>query len=313
MIKPDWDIFKAKFSNNPQAYFEWLCYILFCIEFHKGRGIFRFKNQSSVETNPIKKDNEVIGWQAKFYSSALSNHKAEIITTIETAKRTYPEVTRIILYTNQEWGQYRGKYPRGLAEIEAKSKDLNLEIDWRIASFFESPFVCIENKIVIKHFFSFNNSVFNLIEELQEHTINILKEIQTSFIFKGQTFNIDRGDLIRQIRNAITPVIILSGIAGVGKTVIVKKYFEDLGKDIPFYVFKATEFNNLRNINDFFRGISLNEFISAHNENEKIVVIDSAEKILDLTNTDPLKEFLSVLIEKKWEIIFTTRNNFIKV
>ena len=312
MIKPDWDIFKAKFSNNPQAYFEWLCYILFCIEFHKGRGIFRFKNQSSVETNPIKKDNEVIGWQAKFYSSALSNHKAEIITTIETAKRTYPEVTRIILYTNQEWGQYRGKYPRGLAEIEAKSKDLNLEIDWRIASFFESPFVCIENKIVIKHFFSFNNSVFNLIEELQEHTINILKEIQTSFIFKGQTFNIDRGDLIRQIRNAITPVIILSGIAGVGKTVIVKKYFEDLGKDIPFYVFKATEFNNLRNINDFFRGISLNEFISAHNENEKIVVIDSAEKILDLTNTDPLKEFLSVLIEKKWEIIFTTRNNFIK-
>jgi len=312
MIRPDWDIFRAKFSVNPQANFEWLCYILFCIEFNRGKGIYRFKNQSSIETEPIKEVNDVIGWQAKFYSSALSNHKDEIITTIETTKRTYPEITRIIFYSNQEWGQHKGKNPKGLAEIERKAKDLFLEIDWRTASFFESPFICIDNEIVAKHFFSLNKSIFDSIQELQEHTVNILKEIKTAFIFNYQTFSLDRGYQITQVRNATTPVIILSGIAGVGKTVIVKKYFEELSKDIPFYVFKATEFNNLRNINEFFRNISLSEFITAHNGNEKIVVIDSAEKILDLTNTDPFKEFLSVLIEKKWKIIFTTRNNFVE-
>lgn len=28
MIKSDWNIFKAKFNENPQSNFEWLCYLL---------------------------------------------------------------------------------------------------------------------------------------------------------------------------------------------------------------------------------------------------------------------------------------------
>jgi hypothetical protein len=66
MIKANWDIFRKKFSENPQGNFEWLCYLLFCKEFNKPFGIFRFKNQSAIETNPIEKNNEVIGLQAKF-------------------------------------------------------------------------------------------------------------------------------------------------------------------------------------------------------------------------------------------------------
>ena len=54
MIKPNWDIFKAKFSENPQNNFEWFCYLLFCKEFNKPVGIFRYMNQSAIETEPIK-------------------------------------------------------------------------------------------------------------------------------------------------------------------------------------------------------------------------------------------------------------------
>ena len=61
MIKPNWDIFKAKFSDNPQDTFEWFCYLLFCREFKRDKGIFRFKNQSAIETDPVVKDGEVIG------------------------------------------------------------------------------------------------------------------------------------------------------------------------------------------------------------------------------------------------------------
>jgi len=50
MIKPNWDLFKAKFSENPQDNFEWFCYLLFCREFYKPHGVFRYKDQSGIET-----------------------------------------------------------------------------------------------------------------------------------------------------------------------------------------------------------------------------------------------------------------------
>jgi len=47
-------------------------------------------------------------------------------------------------------------------------------------------------------------------------------------------------------------------------------------------------------------------------EENKIIVIDSSEKLLELNNTDPFKEFLSVLINDKWRIIFTSRNSYLE-
>lgn len=110
MIRPDWDIFKAKFSENPQENFEWFCYLLFCEEHKRPHGIPRFKNQWAIETNPITIGNDVIGWQAKFYDTALSFHKKEIIDTIERAKEYYPDITKLLFYTNKEWGQSKMSY-----------------------------------------------------------------------------------------------------------------------------------------------------------------------------------------------------------
>jgi hypothetical protein len=312
MIKPNWDIFKAKFSENPQATFEWLCYLLFCKEFKKDKGIFRYKNQSAIETNPIKVGEEVIGWQAKFYDSSLSRHKKDIISTIEKAKRDYPNIIKIIFYTNQEWGQNIGSKPKSLVEIERKAQELNIGIEWRTKSFFESPFVAIENEIIAKHFFTFDKSIFDLIEEQQKHTESHLKPIKTTFKLKNQEFEADRSDVIEKLKNTKSQVIILSGVAGVGKTAVTKKYYEQQKEKLPFYVFKAMEFGNLRNINEFFKDFDFKEFIKAHeNEQEKIIVIDSAEKLFDIDNTDPFKGFLQIVLENKWKIIFTTRDNYV--
>ena len=139
MIKPNWNIFKAKFSENPHDNFEWFCYSLFCKEFKQEKGIFRFKNQSAIETNSIKYENDIIGWQAKFYDTPLSNHKDELLQTLEKAKRDYPDITKIILYTNQEWGQNKGQKPQGLVEIEQKANELKIDLEQRTTSFFESP------------------------------------------------------------------------------------------------------------------------------------------------------------------------------
>lgn len=43
MIKPNWDLFRAKFNDNPQKNFEWFCYLLFCAEFDKNLVFFVIK------------------------------------------------------------------------------------------------------------------------------------------------------------------------------------------------------------------------------------------------------------------------------
>lgn len=312
MIKANWGIFRAKFSENPQRNFEWLCYLLFCKEFNKPSGIFRFKNQSAIETNPIEKNNEVIGWQAKFYNSSLSNHKDALVKTIEKVRRDYSSITKLLFYTNQEWVQNKGKKPKGLREVEKKAKELKVILEWRTASYFESPLVSIDNEILVKYFFSNNKSIFDLIEEQREHTENILSQIQTSILFNDQHFEINRNEQLVKLKDAPEQISILSGVGGVGKTALIKKLYEQVKDQVPFFVFKATEFE-LRNINGLYTDFSFYDFAKVCKDEEtKIVVIDSAERLLDLKNHDPFKEFLSVLIKEKWKIIFTTRGNYLE-
>jgi len=312
MIKPNWNVFKAKFNDNPQSNFEWFCYLLFCREFNKSKGIFRYKNQAAIETDPIREENEIIGWQAKFYDRPLASHKTELIETLEAAKVDYPDISKLIFYTNQEWGQNRGKEPEGKQEVEKKANDLNIELEWRTASFFESTFVSIDNEIIAKHFFDSNKSFFDLINHQQDHSENILNEIQTSIAFNGHDIKIDRNNNLNKIKLSVERVLILSGGGGVGKTALVKDFYEQAKGTVPFYIFKATEFE-LRSIDDFFTGYHISDFFTGHkDESDKIIVIDSAEKLLDLHNTDPFKEFLSVAVKENWKIIFTTRDNYLE-
>lgn len=316
MVKPDWDIFKAKFSENPQDNFEWLCYLLFCKEFNKLQGVSGYENQRHIETDPIRKDNETIGWQAKFYQTPLSDNKAEIIKFIEKAKNDYPNITRIIFYTNKNWGQGRNQNdPQAKLDIDEKAEDLGIQIDWdHMGNFFKSPFVCINNESIARHFFTREESILDLLSEKKRNTENILREIQTCIVFNGKTIEIDRNDVFEKLKNDPSPVLVLSGAAGVGKTAIIRNLYQNQKSEEKqsFYIFKATEFK-LDSINDLFKGSNIKEFIYVHKEEEnKTVVIDSAEKLIDLENPDPFKEFLISLTENNWRTIFTTRENYLK-
>lgn len=312
MIKPNWKIFEAKFNENPQDNFEWFCYLLFCREFKKQYGVFRYKNQAAIENNPIKIEDNIIGWQAKYYDSTLSNHKDKLISTIESSKKYYPDITKLIFFTNQEWAQNKGKKPKGLIEIEEKAEALDIKIEWKTASYFESDFVSNQNEDIAKHFFTNEKSIFNLLEEQQWHNENILSEIRTSIDFNNNSFEINRDKQLDKLRNKSQQVSIISGVGGVGKTVLIKNMYESLKDEIPFFIFKATEFE-LININDLFTDFSFYDFIKFYQEDEyKIIAIDSSERLLELKNTDPFKEFLAALIKDKWKIVFTTRNNYLE-
>lgn len=313
MIKADWNILKAKFSENPQGNFEWFCYLLFCLEFNKPLGAGGYYNHRHIEHNPIEKDSEVIGWQAKFYDTPLSQHKAEMIKMLEGAKKDNPTLTKIIFYTNKNWAQGKNQNDSKVKiEIDNRAKELGITIDWEhMENFFNSPFVSVENELISKNFFTLGKGIYELINEQRKHTENILNEIRTRIEFNGKTIEIERSDVIKKLKSELAQVIVLSGTGGVGKTAVIKKLYNQIKDEISLYIFKATEFE-LRNINDFFKDFDFQEFLDAHKyEKYKIIVIDSAEKLLDLKNADPFKEFLQVLIENKWKIVFTTRENYL--
>lgn len=152
-----------------------------------------------------------------------------------------------------------------MIDVEEKAKELNVKLEWRSASFFESEFVSIKNEVFSKHFFTSEKSIFVLIEEQQKHTENILSQIQTSISFNNQDFEINRNKQLEELIDTPQQISILSGIGGVGKTVLIKKLYEQLKDEVPFVVFKATEFE-LRNINDLYADFSFFDFAEAHKD-----------------------------------------------
>ena len=263
LIKIDWNVFKTKFSANPQNAFEWMCYLFFCNEYGAKTGIFRYKNQSAIETDPISVEGASVGWQAKFYEYPLYRYKDKILGTIVKAKRDYPDLTKIIFYTNSEWGQGKGKEPKGKIEAEKKAKENNLEIEWRCKSFFESPFVVDDCGRTASYFFTLSDNLFDLLGSLESHTVSMLADIETAIKFGAENVSIDRSEIISEIEKSDNSALVISGEGGTGKTVLIKELYEKRGESDAFYVHKATEFS-VNNLKDFLSGVFLNDFVEAH-------------------------------------------------
>lgn len=315
IIKPNWDNFKSKFNDNPTYYFEYFCYLLFCLEYDKPQGIFRYKNQTGIEWNPIKVGGKTIVAQCKFYDTLLSSHKNEIIEMLDNINKNYSTPCELKFYTNKDWGQGKKKQTNDShvkIDIEEKAKKYSITIDWRTnETYFLSPDVAL-NQELMKHFFT-DASLYDLIYEKQMHTERTLNNIHTKINFNSQIIEIDKTKEINELKNQLklNQALILSGVGGTGKTAIIKKLYEKIKDDTPFYLFKASEFET-NQVDNLFGQYSFKKFIYIHEqEKEKIIIVDSAEKILDLNNHEAFKEFFQTLIEQKWKVIFTTRYTYL--
>ncbi len=314
----NWNNFKAKFNGKEQKSFEWLCYLLFCNEFNIKTGIFRYKNQAGIETEPIEFEGKLIGFQAKFYDTRISDNKDDIKDSIKKAKEKNPRLNKILFYINQEFSESRKKgqkEPKYKIEIENFAKSLGLVIEWRVPSHFERQLALDENKTLAEHFFSLGKSVIDFISELTQHTESILTPINSKIKFKNDEIKIDRSQVIENLKAILneSSMVILSGEAGVGKTAVVKDFYEQIKEVTSFFVFKATEFN-ISKINQLFNNgnFTLLDFIKEHQDiNEKYIIIDSAEKLSDVEHQEVFQEFLSALLDNNWKIIFTTRYSYL--
>lgn len=242
MIQPNWDIFSSKFSNNKEKAFEWFSYLLFCREFNLPKGWFGFQNQSGIEKNPIEYGEEVIGFQAKFYSASLSDHKEDFIKMLERSKRDYPRLSKILIYTNQLWGQAFSRKeqkmtaPIALIEIENKASELDIILEWREASFFESEFVCLHQDDLSRYFFTeqaFNgwqrfNDWSNTKTNLEE-TYFIDNNVKVIVPNHKNTNEVNVVEGMNEIRIKLAKggsSVRLVGLSGVGKTRFAQALFD---------------------------------------------------------------------------------------
>lgn len=311
MIKPDWNLFKSKFTDNPQESFEWFCYLLFCRQMDCDY-IHRYKNQAAVETDPIEKNGEVIGWQAKFYEKTLSNYKNDIIDTIDKVERYYPQITKLQFYTNSEWGQNKGATPAAKKEIEDYAEEKGFKITWMPKSFFESEFVTAQCEGIAKFFFANEESIIDIVQNWKDHTEYLLSKIKHNIIYGGKEIHIHRETELDQLSECANKTIMLKGEGGSGKTALIKEYYDDIIKrNGVLYLIKASEL--LKNLSNRIVNTDAVSFVEYHSKvNSKVLVIDSAERLHELEENTSFNRFIEYIIDNDWKVVFTVRNSFVE-
>lgn len=311
----NWKIFGVKYDKRETWAFEQMSYLLFCAEFNNRIGLFRYKNQTGIETEPIEKDGKFYGFQSKYYTTLIADNKDDIIDSIKKAKSKNKQLDQLYLYINQELSESTTKSkkkPQYQLDIEKVAKTAGINIQWRVPSHFELQLSLPENKYINDIFFSLEPSEGNLLDEILKHNDVILKDIKIEIPFKDKKIKIDRNLVVEAIANACQykKNIIISGEGGCGKTSIFKEFYNSYFKRIPICVFKANELN-VNHINDIFHfdhKFTFAQFLNAYKDEPlKIFVIDSAEKLAEISNNDILTTLIQKLKENAWNIIFTTR------
>lgn len=311
----NWKVFGLKYDKREEWAFEQMSYLLFCAEHNNRIGLFRYKNQAGIETEPLVKGDKTLGFQSKYYTTSVATNKVDIIDSITKAKRKNNELDELYFYINQEFSESTAKNqkkPKYQQEIENTAKKLGIKLIWRVPSHIELQLSLQENNYIFDLFFNLNPNEGKLIDGIVTHNENILKDIQTEIPFEGRKIKIDRKAIIENIGKNCREHknIIISGEGGCGKTAIFKDFYAENAKVFPICIFKANELN-VRNVNDIFRfadNYTLSQFCEAYkNEQIKLFVIDSAEKLAEISDFDVVSNLIKELTKHGWSIIFTTR------
>ena len=155
-----------------------------------------------------------------------------------------------------------------------------------------------------------NDDVRQDINKLKEHTKLIFENIHSNVA--GIT--IEREE-IGKIENILenNQMVLVTGERGIGKSGISKTFFEKYCTNSYSIAIRAEEFNH-PSIQNVLYGLglksSINDIFSVSSlYNEKIIFIESLEKILELENNKAFIEILSILAKNpEWKIICTIRN-----
>lgn len=321
----DWKIFEVKYEGKETSKFEELAYKLFCSEFECETGIFRYHNQTGIETEPINKNGKNYGFQAKYYTTSISSNKTDIIDSIKKAKSKNPALNIIYLYLNKELSEsskINQKKPSYQMEIEKDAKKLQIEIVWRVPSNLEIQLSLPENRHIYNEFFHLGEIIED--EKLISQIKNLNNEYKKlfSFLKAGLIERKETYDCIEKIKKDNS--IIIHGKAGYGKsgcTMGIINYCEE--KEIEYIAIKLDKRIPNGNLSDWSKKLgfplTIPEVINQISSDKKAVIIldqldairwtesNSYEAISICTELINKVKKLNIDREQKISIIFVCR------
>lgn len=87
--KNELENFWSKIRQTQETWaFEQMSYLLFCAEFNNRVGLFRYKNQTGIETEPIEKDGKYYGFQP---NTTLTQLRTTRTTLLIQSKKQSPK------------------------------------------------------------------------------------------------------------------------------------------------------------------------------------------------------------------------------
>lgn len=243
LFEPDWIVFKQNFPDDTEKHFENFCYMLFCNEFDCKKGITTYENQTALETIPIIRDNDVIGFQAKFYDVPLTSRVPALKETIKKAKEKYSYLTKIVFYLNKNWTEsHKNNVEKTEKQIELENyaKQFNITLDFRTEKYFFAPEVIEKNASIYFHYFSpetelyygklkqkIPENIFISTEDKYKTTLYIDSDIQIINYFSLFEYI---NTLLKEKDITVFPNVYIKGVAGVSKTLELKYSYNKLIK-----------------------------------------------------------------------------------
>ena len=313
-VQIDWNVFKTVNSGKEEKAFERLSYCLFCYEFKQPIGVFRYFNQHSIETQPVEINDEVVGFQSKFYDASvtLSSKEQELTDTVNSAKIKYPQMTKLCFYINKKFTQNKkGTAPKYKLNIEKAGKSIGVTVEWRVLSHFEQMLALPELAHICDLYFNNDKGISYFCNQVFTHRDLILDAIGTEITYKGNTicFNHSLDNITHFINNSKN-VLFIQGLSGIGKSAVIKKFVETVKDTIPVALFRATDINVsiVAELSNKFGNYTLDDFLKLfNNENQKVIIIDSAEKILFFENQQTTFDVINSALKHNWKLILTVK------
>jgi hypothetical protein len=312
---PSWDAFAYKCQSEElqRARFEDLARCLFCQRYGIQYGLYQCINHAGNETNVIEKDGDVIGFQAKFFKRQID--KNQIIASLKTAKENNPNQTKVIIYTNLSFGNpTRDNAAKTTKQttIENEASAIGLKVEWATDKMILDQVA--QYDWIHDVFFSIDSDYESLCEYEKETTKHILNPIGTVIHFRNQDIKINRDGILSELYDGIInhSHFVLHGEGGCGKTAIIKDLTDKLrANSIPVCIRKAQTLN-VTKVDDIFhaqKDYTLEQFNTLyHGASHKVFVIDSAERLQEIDDQEPIFNLLQSLSHEGWSILFTVRD-----
>lgn len=314
MNRPTWDNFIAVNAGDKQNAFEALARMLFKAKYNLKDNLAYFKNHAGNETDTITVNGSIVGFQAKYFDGSINTNV--IIKSMTKAKANNPGQTDYIIYTNSAFGNPKnGKIITDSQKaIEDEAKKLGLKIEWWFGDNILDA--AAKDSLILDLFFNTEIKIRDIHTHITQANEAYFSQIETSLKTNGGDFHFDRTEIDNTLAQNIKPCksVMLVGESGSGKSAILKNYYKKIKDDenIAFYIVNAAQLdtnvvNDIFNLHAAYTIVNFTRFYD-HCET-KVMVIDSAEKLLLNSNRLAVSLLVNELTEKGWTFIFTCRQN----